>query len=140
MPLKLWDFQCKNCESVFEDIVEAGIFETECKTCGMIAERIFTPSGCFTANQDANWIRSVLEVVNKDDKSLHVQSFLKNPTRDNYKAWMKGEGIRPAEIGTSQHGEEYESRQARKSRDEAHENHMTDAVMRKRQRDKRIEI
>ena len=34
-------------------------------------------------NQDADWIKSVVDVVDKDDKSPHVQEFIRNPTRDN---------------------------------------------------------
>ena len=52
MPLRLWDFECKDC-GIFEDIVESGETEVTCK-CGETADRIFTPSGCHTGNQDAD--------------------------------------------------------------------------------------
>lgn len=141
MSLKLWDFECTECQHISRDvIVESGVYETDCRKCGKKAERIFTPSGCFIGNQDADWIRSVTEVVDKDNPAPHVQRFLKNPNRRNYKAWMKGEGLRPTEIGISQHGEEYDSRQERKHLDEGHERHMTEAVARKRFKDRSIEI
>ena len=45
---------------------------------------------------DASWLPSVLEVVDKEG-GPHCQRFLQNPTRQNYKAWMKGEHIVPME-------------------------------------------
>lgn len=138
MPLKLWDFECKKC-GIFEGIVESGEDTTTCK-CGAEAHRIFTPSGIFTANQTSEWIRTVVDVVDKDNPARHVQEFVKNPTRDNYKAWMKGEGLRPAEIGRSQHGEDYDTKMARKAYEDNHNKMMTDAVMRRRVARRRIEI
>ena len=141
MSLKLWDFECPKCGSVFEDIVEMGVYKTRCLVCmDADADRIFTPSGCHTGNQDADWIRSVVDVVDKDDKSPHVQEFIRNPTRDNLNTWMKKEGLRHAEIGGSQHGEGYERRMAKQREEANHVGHMTDAVMKMRRRDRRIEI
>ena len=138
MPLRLWDFECKDC-GIFEDIVESGETEVTCK-CGKMAERIFTPSGMFTGNQTSDWIRSVVDVVDKDDKSPHVQEFIRNPTRDNLNTWMKKEGLRHAEIGGSQHGEGYHNRMRKQEEEANHIGHMTEAVMKMRRRDRRIEI
>lgn len=142
MSLKLWDFECTECQHISRDkIVESGVYETDCEKCGKKAERIFTPSGCYLGNNDRAWIKSVIDVVDKDNPAQHVQDFIKNPTSfRHYKAWMKGEGIRPAAISVSQHGEEYDTRRERKRRDDDHERHMTDAVMKKRFEDRRIEI
>jgi len=138
MPLRLWDFECKDC-GIFEDIVESGETTVTCK-CGKIADRIFTPSGMFIGNQDADWIKSVVDVVVKDDKSPHVQEFIRNPTRDNMNRWMKKEGLRHCDTGGSQHGEGYERRMAKQREEANHVGHMTDAVMKMRRRDRRIEI
>jgi len=139
MSLKLWDFKCKACGKIFEDIVEAGELAVKCR-CGDEANRIFTPSGVFTANEDAAWIKTVLEVVDKDDKSIHTQRFIKNPTRSNYKEWMKGEGLRPLEVSKSQHGEEYQSRRDRLEYEKNHTHMMTEAVLSRRAKRNRIEI
>lgn len=56
-------------------------------------------SGVHTANENPGWIASVLEVVDKDSKVPHVAEFRKNPTRSNYKEWMKKEGLRHLEPG-----------------------------------------
>lgn len=140
MALKLWDFECKNCESVFEDIVGDEEITTICKFCGAISDRIFTPSGMFTANQTSDWIKSVVDVVNKDDTAPHVQEFIKNPTRDNMNRWMKKEGLRHCEIGGSQHGEDYYDRKARQEKEDTHVHRMTEAVMKMRREQGRIEI
>jgi len=50
------------------------------------------------ASESPDWIKSIREVVNKEGGS-HCQQFLKDPTRDNYKAWMTKEGIRHLEVG-----------------------------------------
>lgn len=58
------------------------------------------------ANEDAPWIRSVLEVVDKDSTKPHVVAFRENPTRTNYNLWMKGEGLRPLENGEKRRKED----------------------------------
>ncbi len=97
MPI-IFDVECPECGKIFEVIQSPNVPEARCE-CGGIAKRIFTVAGPNLANQDSGWIRSVLEVVDKESKAPHVQRFLKNPTRKNYKAWMKGEGLRPLETG-----------------------------------------
>ena len=140
MPLKLWDFKCITCDFVFEDIVKGDILTTDCKKCGLEAERIFTPSGQYLGNQDADWIKTVIDVVDKDNNSPHVQEFIKNPTRDNYHRWMKKEGLRPLEIGGSQHGEDYYNKRAREEAEKNHVPHITEAVMKLRRERQRIEL
>ena len=105
MPLILVDFLCPHCGNIFEKIVESNVKFTICPKCrdkvsGFIkfAKRIITPSATYLGNQDADWIKSVREVVDKEG-GCHAQEFLKNPTRDNYKRWMKSEGLRPLDKG-----------------------------------------
>ena len=138
MGLILWDFECPKCGQ-FPGLVNSGETKTECK-CGRTAHRVFTPPGCNTSNQNAAWIRTVLGVVDKDSKEPHVVEFRKNPTRSNYEAWMKGEGIRPAAISISQHGEEYEARRNKKEREKSYSKEMVESVMKERMRRKRIEL
>jgi hypothetical protein len=55
-----------------------------------------------TTNEDAAWIRTVTDVVDKTDKSCRVsQEFLKSPTRTNLKRFMDAKGLRHLE---NQHG------------------------------------
>jgi putative FmdB family regulatory protein len=98
--MPLYDYECEDgsCCALFETL--AGIDEhVECPYCGFSAKRLISVSGVNVANQDAEWIRSVTEVVDKDSNKPATREFLKEPTRKNYHAWMKSEGIRPYEPG-----------------------------------------
>lgn len=95
----LVDFECLKCGYIFEDIVPWDIFTSQCPRCNnKKAKRIISTGKVYNGNQDADWLKSVRDVVDKDG-SRHCQEFLKNPTRDNYKRFLKGEGLRPLETG-----------------------------------------
>ena len=97
--MPLYDQECTECGHVFE--VLAGIEEDvlACEICDAPSKRLITCGGVFTANEDAGWLKSVVDVVDKDPHKPHCVEFRKNPTRTNYKRWMKGEGIRPLHPG-----------------------------------------
>lgn len=88
------DFECPS-HHITEHLVHWKQKKLKCPKCGKTAKRIISVAGQYMGNQDAPWIKSVLDVVDKSNPAAHVQAFVKNPTRANYKAWMKGEGIRP---------------------------------------------
>ena len=94
--MPVFDNECPECGRIFETVTAYGE-HSPCPKCGSPSNQIITASGQFCANQDAPWIRSVLDVVDKDSTAPHVREFLRNPTRDTHRAWMKGEGIRPME-------------------------------------------
>jgi putative FmdB family regulatory protein len=104
--MPLYDFECQECGSIHEAIEPMDVKHRPCPVpdCRGRAKKIISASGVFCANDDAAWIRSVREVVNKDG-GAHCQAFLKDPTRANWKAWMKGEGLRPFEPGERQRPE-----------------------------------
>lgn len=93
------EYQCELCEDVTEHLVESDNIPdiTHCPICNGNAVRIVSIS--HTAPVDSAWISDVLEVVNKKSPDAHCKEFLRHPTRSNYKAWMKGEGLRPLEDG-----------------------------------------
>lgn len=93
----LSDFECLECGEIFEQLCNSDDQTGVCLTCGAEAKRIITLGMVYLGNQDATWIKSVLDVVDKDSTKPHVKAFRENPNRENYKAWMKGEGIRPAD-------------------------------------------
>jgi putative FmdB family regulatory protein len=93
----LADFECTKCGTVSEELCHGKQKKSTCPDCGKASKRIISFGKVYTGNQSAPWLPSVLEVVDKTNKAPHVQNFVKNPTRENYKAWMKGEGIRPAD-------------------------------------------
>ena len=97
--MPVYDYECDSCKTITESIEHYNTEIIVCERCNhCFARRIISASGPNCANQDAEWIRSVLEVVDKEG-GKHCQRFLKNPTRKNYNAYMKGEGIRPLESG-----------------------------------------
>ena len=89
----LSDFECPS-GHIHEELVHWKQKKHKCRTCGKTSKKIIS-KGHLQSDENAPWLKSVLDVVDKDNKSAHVQNFVKNPTRQNYKAWMKGEGIRP---------------------------------------------
>ena len=98
--MPIYEMQCEDRSCNLEFEAYAGINEiVECPNCGFSARRLMSVPGVNVANQDADWIRSVTEVVDKDSDKPATKEFLKDPTRKNYQAWMKSEGIRPYEPG-----------------------------------------
>lgn len=99
--MPIYDYECADCGRITEAF--AGLDDTEMVcVCGETARRIISVCGQYVGNQDASWIRSVLDVVDRESTKPHVRAFVQNPTRENYKRWMKGEGIRP--VDHTEHG------------------------------------
>lgn len=94
--MPIYDHECPKCDKIFEAIAGIDEISVPCE-CGAQANRIISCGQCYTGNEDADWLKSVLEVVDKDNPSPATQEFIKNPNRSNYRAWMKSEGIRPLE-------------------------------------------
>jgi len=92
----LSDFECPKCGAITEELIESSTSVRPCK-CGGQARRIISLGRVYLGNQDAAWIKSVIDVVDKKSDKAHVKEFLRNPTRTNYKNWMKKEGLRPAD-------------------------------------------
>jgi len=93
--MPLYDYECKRCGSITEKIRSFDDKIISCPKCNNgVAVRIMSSSKVNTANDDAEWIRSVTEVVEKGTDKPHCNEFLKNPTRTNLREWMKGEGLR----------------------------------------------
>lgn len=128
--MPIYDYECELCKALITDVIASiNDIEMNCKMCGGVARRIITASGVYTGNQDKTWLKTVLDVVNKEDKSKHTQDFIKNPTFRNYQNWMKGEGLRPRESGEK----------SRTAPSFDRERHM-EKVWRRHQKRKRIEI
>ena len=94
----MFDYSCQ-CGNIEEKMESSDVDIIKCSKCGANAKKIISVSGVHTANQDSVWVRSVREVVEKNSGKPHCEEFLKNPTRENYNRWMKGEGLRHLEPG-----------------------------------------
>ena len=92
------DFECQYCGRVHEAFVHSDKEFDSCPVCGFAARKIITVGTVHCGNEDATWLKSVTEVVDKEGGAAS-QEFIKNPTRTNYKRWMKAEGLRPLEPG-----------------------------------------
>ena len=97
MSFMLSDFECPSCGTIEEHLLERGTDAVVCE-CGGEARRIVT-FGRTVFREDAPWLRSVLEVVAKDSKIPETNRFLAEPTRANYRQWMKANHIRPLDDG-----------------------------------------
>lgn len=99
--MPLYDFHCKQCDH------EAELFFTvaecpesvPCEECGGEKRKAISLGGSNVMREEAPWLRDVLTVVDKDSAAPHVRRFLQDPTRANYRNWMRGEGIRPVDHG-----------------------------------------
>ena len=94
----LRDFECKECDIIFEKICESKIRKYVCPKCGTPAPKIMTVGRVYMGNQDVDWVKDVREVVDKEG-GRECQEFLKNPTRSNHKNWMKAKKLRVYEPG-----------------------------------------
>ena len=99
--MPIYDYECEQCGYIWESFahIDEEVIDCANERCGGKAKRLLGVPGVNVANQDSPWIRSVREVVEKNSGKPHCEEFLKNPTRANYKKWMKAEGLRPLESG-----------------------------------------
>ena len=95
--MPIYDYECKKCGLVSEHITKWNVVLNLGCTCGGDVRRIISVSGQYCGNESPTWLRSTLNVVDKENRASHIQNFIKNPTRETYKAWMKGEKIKPAD-------------------------------------------
>lgn len=94
----LYDFHCHRCDQTHEVFYKMADKPKTvlCPECG--GESVSHPSIGAILGDEAAWLNSVTEVVDKNGGE-HCQRFIADPTRDNYKKWMKGSGVRPMEPG-----------------------------------------
>lgn len=95
--MPVYDFECRQ-GHLTESVQDLNTQTIRCRVCGKKAKRIISASGQYCSNEDADWVKTVLEVVgNKPDKE--TQEFRRHPTRSNLKAWMEAKGVRHMEPG-----------------------------------------
>ena len=99
--MPLYDFTCRVCGRTFESMAAMDGGEGLC-ACGGSARRLVSVGRAYRA--DGDWLESVAAVAEKDSDKPHVRAFLAEPSRANYRRWMRGEGIRPLEDGEGRRG------------------------------------
>lgn len=100
--MPLYDRECPDCGHVFEVIEPIELEQAiQCPKCWSVTRRIISAGRCFTGNEDAEWVRSVTEVVAKGaDADRHDRRFLaSNKTKQDLKRWMTAKGLRHLEPG-----------------------------------------
>lgn len=98
--MPIYDYECQDpkCGYLETDrFAHIDEQELKCPKCNNTSKRIISLSGIHCANDDAAWIRSVTEVVEKDPSCKASMQFLKNPTRTNYKRWLDAKNLRHVE-------------------------------------------
>ena len=128
--MPLFDYQCDQCGHIHEEVQHWNVYTVPCPKCEGNAQKIISLSGVNTANNDAEWIRSIVEVVDKDSSDPVDVAMRTNPTRDNMKRWMKEKGLRHFEPG-----EERNNRP-----DPPDMDRLTEATFRERQKRHALEI
>ena len=95
--MPIYDYLCDKCKRIHERIENPDNDDSKsCPYCGDSgSHRIISASGQYCGNQDAAWLKSTTEVVGTETRE--GREFKANPTRDNYKAWLKVTGLRPLE-------------------------------------------
>ena len=97
----LYEYQCEKCGCVLDVYATMNCRpkDIDCHDCDGRAVQVIGASMVNMAAEDAAWLKTVTEVVDKDQSKPHCVEFVKNPTRSNYKNWMKKEGLRHLEPG-----------------------------------------
>lgn len=93
-----YDYRCTECEMIHEAFYRMADKPKTipCPECG--GESVSYPSIGAILGDEAAWLKSVTEVVDHEG-GAHCQRFIADPTRENYKKWMKESKIRPMEPG-----------------------------------------
>ena len=100
--MPVFDFECPECGCVTEQITPSDQQAVRCPNCQAEARKIISVRGPNCANPDAEWIRSVVEVVDKEGDRF-CREFVQRPTRENYRRWMQSQGLRHLEPGEERH-------------------------------------
>lgn len=99
--MPVYDIECERCHKIIEVIESVKTNKVRrCPKCGGITKRIISARRSTDNLVDPAWLKSVTDIVAKGaDATMADTIFLRNPTRRNYKAWMRSRGLRPLEPG-----------------------------------------
>lgn len=99
--MPLYDYSCSRCGRIYELLFKIADrpHAVNCHVCGGFALRRIAVSGVHCANDDAPWVRTVVDVVDKKSQNPATREFIKNPTRSNLDRHLKANGLRHADKG-----------------------------------------
>jgi putative FmdB family regulatory protein len=133
--MPVYDFECTNpmCDYRKEFIlcIKESENTRECPECWGTMKKIISASGQYLGNNDADWLKCVTDVVDPEG-GVAAQEFRKNPTRSNYKEWMKESGVRPMEGGERMKPEPTNLNKVKEEVLRKHYERMTDSEYRRR--------
>ncbi len=95
--MPLYIFSCPICGLEDERIVDYDTKIMPCEFCQGESYQQFSFGQSFEVRDDAPWIRSVLEVVDKESHDVVDRQFIDTPDRRNYQRWMKHHKLVPFE-------------------------------------------
>jgi putative FmdB family regulatory protein len=95
--MPVYDYLCRKCGEINDEIRGYDEQYIKCPDCGRKSKRLIT--GTSRQNDDAAWVRSVVDVVDKKSKNPATREFIKTPTRANLKRHLQATGLRHVEPG-----------------------------------------
>ena len=95
--MPIYEFSCPICDNREDRFVWPGFEWVPCSRCQGDMRKQFSFGQSQPIQENANWLPSVLEVVDKESNDPVDRAFLKDPTRTNYKNWMRHHNLRPLE-------------------------------------------
>lgn len=99
--MPLYDYECEHCHNLHERFykLDNRPKAIPCHRCGQPAWRNISVPGVNCSNDDAPWVRTVVDVVDKKSQNPATREFIKNPTRSNLDRHLKANGLRHADKG-----------------------------------------
>ena len=95
--MPLYNFSCPVCGREEERIVDYDTKIMPCEFCCGESYQQFSFGQRFEVREDAPWIKTVIEVVDKESADPVDRRFIAEPNRGNYHAWMRHHKLRPFE-------------------------------------------
>ena len=116
-----FDYQCPECQAFAADVffkLSEKPLVVSCPVCGCDMRQV--PAIGVVLGDEAAWLQSVTDIVDKDG-GIHCKRFIDTPSRDNYKKWMKAEGLRPLEPGEKARGPKSDKQRRKDNSKTAHD-------------------
>lgn len=117
-----YDYQCDLCNGIEEHFFRISEKPDilRCTNCGGAMQQ--KPGIGVIMGDEAAWLNSAAEVADRNG-SVEARRFRSDPTRDNYRKWLKAENLRPLERGEETWKRPKATVDRKKIREEVKRNH-----------------